>query len=41
MKGVSNNNAPKKIQSKGNNNDLKKPLQLLQLNKKEAKINSS
>ena len=34
MKGVSDNNAPKKIKSKGNQNKLKKPLQVLQLNKK-------
>jgi len=34
MKGVSDNNAPKKIKSKGNQSDLKKPLQVLQLNKK-------
>ena len=36
MKGVSDNNAPKKIKSKGNQNDLKKPLQVLQLNKKQS-----
>ena len=34
MKGVSDNNAPKKIKSKGNQSKLKKPLQVLQLNKK-------
>ena len=34
MKGVSDNNAPKKIKSKGNKSELKKPLQVLQLNKK-------
>ena len=34
MKGVSDNNAPKKIKSKGNQSELRKPLQLLQLNKK-------
>ena len=34
MKGVSDNNAPKKIKSKGNQSNLKKPLQVLQLNKK-------
>ena len=34
MKGVSDNNAPKKIKSKGNQIELKKPLQVLQLNKK-------
>ena len=34
MKGVSDNNAPKKIKSKGNQSELKKPLQVLQLNKK-------
>jgi len=36
MKGVSDNNAPKKIISKGKQSELKKPLQVLQLNKKEA-----
>lgn len=36
MKGVSDNNAPKKIKSKGNQNELKKPLQVLQLNKKSS-----
>ena len=36
MKGVSDNNAPKKIKSEGNKSDLKKPLQVLQLNKKES-----
>ncbi len=36
MKGVSDNNAPKKIKSKGNQSKLKKPLQVLQLNKKES-----
>ena len=34
MKGVSDNNAPKKIKSKGNQSELKRPLQVLQLNKK-------
>jgi len=34
MKGVSDNNAPKKIKSKGNQSEMKKPLQVLQLNKK-------
>jgi len=34
MKGVSDNNAPKNIKSKGNQIELKKPLQVLQLNKK-------
>jgi len=34
MKGVSDNNAPQKINSKGNQSKLKKPLQVLQLNKK-------
>ena len=34
MKGVSDSNAPKKIKSKGNQSKLKKPLQVLQLNKK-------
>ena len=36
MKGVSDNNAPKKIKSKGNQSELKKPLQVLQLNKKNS-----
>ena len=36
MKGVSDNNAPKKINSKGNQSELKKPLQVLQLNKKQS-----
>ena len=34
MKGVSDNNAPKKNNSKGNQSKLKKPLQVLSLNKK-------
>ena len=34
MKGVSDNNAPKKIKSMGNQREMKKPLQVLQLNKK-------
>ena len=34
MKGVSDNNAQKKINSKGNQSKLKKPLQVLSLNKK-------
>ena len=37
MKGVSDNNAPKKIKSKGNQSELKKPLQVLQINKKSPK----
>ncbi len=41
MKGVSDNNAPKKIKSEGNKSDLKKPLQVLQLNKKESQKNIS
>ena len=41
MKGVSDNSAQKKTNSKGNKNDLKKPLQVLQLNKKESKKNKS
>ena len=41
MKGVSDNNAPKKIKSQGNKNDLKKPLQVLQLNKKVSQTNKS
>ena len=38
MKGVSDNNAPKKVKTKGRKIELKKPLQVLQLNKKESKI---
>ena len=41
MKGVSDNSAPKKIKSQGNKNDLKKPIQVLQLNKKDSKKKSS
>ena len=41
MKGVSDNNAPKKINFKGNKNELKKPLQVLQLNKKDSKTSPS
>ncbi len=41
MKGVSNNNAPKNIKSKGNQSELKKPLQVLQLNKKSSKNDTS
>ena len=41
MKGVSDNSAPKKINIKGNKNELKKPLQVLQLNKKESKSYTS
>ena len=37
MKGVSDNSAQKKNQSQGNQTDLKRPLQVLQLNKKESK----
>ena len=37
MKGVSDNNAPKKIKSKGKQSELKKPLQVLQLNKKNSR----
>ena len=40
MKGVSDNNAPKKVKTKGNKLELKKPLQVLQLNKKDAQIQS-
>jgi len=40
MKGISDNNDPKKIKSEGNQSDLKKPLQVLQLNKKNS-INDS
>ena len=35
MKGVSDNNAPRKVNSRGNQSRLKKPLQVLQLNKKD------
>ena len=41
MKGISDNNAPKKIKSKGNQNELKKPLQVLQLNKKYSSNETS
>ena len=41
MKGVSDNNAPKKIKSKGNESELKKPLQVLQLNKKTTSNDTS
>ena len=41
MKGVSNNNAPKKITSKGNQNELKRPIQVLQLNKKHPSNDTS
>ena len=41
MKGVSDNNAPKKIKSKGNQSELKKPLQVLQLNKKISNNDTS
>jgi len=41
MKGVSDNNAPKKIKSKGNQSELKKPLQVLQLNKKHTNNDTS
>ena len=37
MKGVSDNNAPKKIKTKGNKIEIKKPLQVLKLNKKGLK----
>ena len=36
MKGVSDNNAPKKVNSKGDQKVFKKPLQVLQLNKKDT-----
>ena len=39
MKGVSDNNAPKKIKTKGSKIELKKPLQVLKLNKKESNQN--
>ena len=41
MMGVSDNNAPKNIKSKGNQSELKKPLQVLQLNKKSSKNDTS
>ena len=41
MMGVSDNNAPKNINSKGNQSELKKPLQVLQLNKKSSKNDTS
>ena len=41
MKGVSDNNAPKKIKSKGKQSELKKPLQVLQLNKKISSNDTS
>ena len=41
MKGVSNNNAPKNIKAKGNQSELKKPLQVLQLNKKNSSNDTS
>ncbi len=41
MKGVSDNNAPKKFDSKGNQKELKKPLQVLQINKKDSKTEIS
>ena len=41
MKGVSNNNAPKNIKVKGNQSELKKPLQVLQLNKKNSSNDTS
>ncbi len=41
MKGVSDNNAPKKIKSEGNQSELKKPLQVLQLNKKNSSNDTS
>ena len=41
MKGVSDNNAPKKIKSKGNQIEMKKPLQVLQLNKKISNNDTS
>ena len=40
MKGVSDNNAPKKVKTKGKKIELKKPLQVLQLNKKDAQVQS-
>ncbi len=38
MKGVSDNNAPKSIKTKGSNMELKKPLQVLKLNKKDSQV---
>jgi len=41
MKGVSDNNAPQKLNTKGSKKDLKKPLQVLQLNKKDSQNEKS
>ena len=41
MKGVSDNNAQKKIKSKGTQSEMKKPLQVLKLNKKQTKNDTS
>ena len=41
MKGVSDNNAPKKVKTKGSKIELKKPLQVLKLNKKDSKQNQN
>ena len=41
MKGVSDNSAPKNSKSKGNQSGLKKPLQVLQLNKKRSSWDTS
>tara|TARA_Y100001968_G_scaffold327919_1_gene373986 strand:+ start:741 stop:1985 length:1245 start_codon:yes stop_codon:yes gene_type:complete len=38
MKGVSDNNAPKKVKTKGSKIELKKPLQVLKLNKKDSQV---
>ena len=40
MKGVSDNNAPRKVKTKGSKIELKKPLQVLKLNKKDSQISS-
>ena len=37
MKGVSDSNAPKKIKQMGQNKDLKRPPQVLQINKRDSK----
>ena len=41
MKGVSDNNAPKKVKTKGSKIELKKPLQVLKLNKKDSQQETS
>ena len=41
MKGVCDNNAPKKVKTKGSKIELKKPLQVLKLNKKDSQQETS